>query len=322
VPELPSISVVVPTHNRGHALDTVLRPLMADPAADEIIVVVDGSTDDSLRLAQAAALTDPRVRPLYIENSGEMAAREAGARAARSEIVLFLDDDVLADPGLVTAHAARHAERAADVIVGYLEIELGPRRSADDFATRIYARDYEGRIEQYERDPAGILDALWAGNFSMRRDVCLAVGMPNSGFTARYHPDRDFGLRCREAGLRGMFDRALRAQHLHKRSLTAFVRDARSQGAARVLLARQHEDVTVSDDEFECDLPAGAATLIRLGRRARAHAVLARCLGILVQTAGGTRAWAAQDAAARLLRRVEQQWGAIEQSRAQGGAAA
>ncbi len=317
----PAISVVVPTYNRAHALERVLRPLLDDPAAHEVIVAIDGSVDGSLELTRRMADAEPRLRPMWIENSGEMAARQAGARAATGEVVLFLDDDVLAAPGLVSGHARRHAEQAADVVVGYMPVAPPAERSGVDFATRIYAREYEGRCEIYEREPGSVLDTLWAGNFSMRREACLAVGMPNPGFTARYHPDRDFGLRCREAGLTGVFDRSLHAQHLHERSLPAFVRDARSQGAARVLLAGRHPDVALSGDEFERDLPAAAARLIRLGRRQRAHSALAGSLTILVQTAGWARVWAVQDAAARLLRRLEQQRGAIEESRGQGASA-
>ena len=58
---------------------------------------------------------------------------------------------------------------------------------------------------------------LWGGNFSMRRADCLAIGMTNPGFTEHYHADRDFGIRCLEAGLtRGTVrSRALAATHLH-----------------------------------------------------------------------------------------------------------
>jgi GT2 family glycosyltransferase len=315
--ELPSISVVIPSYNRGHALGAVLRPLMDDPTARELIVVIDGSTDDSLQVIQALARIDPRVVALPIANSGEMAAREAGARVAGGEIVLFLDDDVLAEPGLVTGHAARHAAGGADVVLGYMPVELDGRPTAEDFASRIYAREYEGRCLIFERDPISVLRELWAGNFSMRRDACLAVGMPNPRYTARYHPDRDFGLRCLEAGLTGVFDRSLRARHLHSRPLAAFIRDARSQGAARVLMQELHagQIPAMWGEEFERGLPSPAARLVRLGRRPRAGAALAGGLSALVRAAGRVRAWPAQLAAARLLRRLEQQRGAIEETR-------
>ena len=322
MPDLPSISVVVPTYNRGHALEAILRPLIDDPTARELIVVIDGSTDHSLQVVQALAGRDSRVRALPIANSGEMAAREAGARTADSEIVLFLDDDVLAEPGLVAGHAARHARGGADVVLGYMPVELAARPSPDDFATRIYAREYEGRCRVYEEDQVSVLRELWAGNFSMRREACLAVGMPNPRYTARYHPDRDFGLRCLEAGLTGVFDSSLRARHLHSRALPAFVRDARSQGAARVLMQELHAGrvPAVTGAEFERGLPAPAAHLVRLGRRRRAGAALSQALMLGVRGAGRLRLWPAQRIAARLLRRIEQQRGAIDQAQAIGHA--
>lgn len=316
MPDLPSISVVVPTYNRADALEAIIRPLIADPTAHEVIVVIDGSTDHSLQVVQALARRDRRLRALPITNGGEMAAREAGARAATSEIVLFLDDDVEAEPGLVAGHARRHAAGGADVVVGYMPVALASRFRAEDFATRIYAREYEGRCLIYERDAVSVLRELWAGNFSMRRDACLAVGMPNPRYTARYHPDRDFGLRCLDAGLTGVFDRSLSARHLHRRPLRAFVRDARSQGAARVLMRELHAArlPALSGLEFERGLPAPAARVVRLGRRRRASTALSTMLTLIVHTAGRLRLWPAQLGAARLLRRLEQQRGALEQA--------
>jgi hypothetical protein len=104
--------------------------------------------------------------------------------------------------------------------------------------------------------------------------------------------------------------------------LPAFIRDARSQGAARVLMQELHRGrvpaVTVL--EFERGLPAPAAQLVRLGRRRRASAALSGILTVGVRAAGGLRLWPAQLTAARLLRRVEQQRGAIDQAQAVGRA--
>lgn len=317
MPELPSVSVVVPTYNGVALLERILRPLSADPAASEVIVVVDGSRDGSKELVDRLARNEPRLRSLFIENSGDMGAREAGARAADSEIVLFVDDDVLADPGLVSGHARRHAERAADMVVGYMPVLVSPRRRPGDFALNLYASEYAGRCQVYERDAASVLRELWGGNFSMRRADCLAIGMSNPGFTEHYHADRDFGIRCLEAGLNGMFDRDLSAAHLHERTLQSFVRDARSQGAARVLMPAFHPAIVSppARGEFARALPGPVAELLSLCRRPRAHAAISASLARLVRVGGAVRLWLLQDYAARVLRRIEQQHGAIEQSR-------
>jgi GT2 family glycosyltransferase len=317
MPELPSVSVVVPTYNGVTLLERILRPLSEDPATSEVIVVVDGSRDGSKELVDRLARDEPRLRSLLIENAGDMGARDVGAQAAGSEIVLFVDDDVLADPGLVSGHARRHAEAAADIIVGYMPVAVSPRRGPDDFALMLYAGEYEGRCRDYERDPASVAQHLWGGNFSMRRAHCLAVGMSNPGFTEHYHGDREFGLRCLEAGLTGVFDRDLSAAHLHDRTLDSFVRDARSQGAARVLMPAFHPAIMSPPEpgEFAQGLPEPVAAVVRLCRRPRAHAATSASLRRLIGLAGVARLWLVQDCAASLLRRIEQQQGAIEQSR-------
>lgn len=312
----PAISVVVPTYNRAHALQRMLRPLLRDPAAMEVIVVVDGSRDSSVEVISRLATEEARLRCILIGNSGEMAAREAGARAARGEIILFIDDDVLVGPGLVAGHALRHTERKGRVVVGYIPVRISAVRASDEFASRIYAREYEDRCAIYERDVETVLRELWAGNFSMPRADCLAIGMANPNYTERYHPDRDFGIRCLAAGLSGVFDRSLRATHLHERSLEGFARDARSQGAARVLTHRLHPGIAppLTADEFERGLPSAMRALVRVCRRPRIHVAVVSALMGLVRGAGAARAWGVQDASARTLRRLEQHRGAIDES--------
>lgn len=304
----------MPTYYRVRALERVLAPLLEDEGIHELIAVVDGSRDGSLELLRRIAGRHARLMPLFIEHRGEMGARQAGAETASGEVVLFVDDDVLAEPALASGHARRHAGQEGLVVVGYMPVELPRSRSAADFATFIYNAEYEGRCRVYERDPASVLSTLWGGNFSLRRSDYLAVGMPSPAYAERYHPDREFGLRCLEAGLTGVFDRSLRAKHWHSRSLAAFARDARSQGAARVVLHRLHPAAVElpAPREFERGLPPPAGALVRWARRPGAHRILAAALGGLVRVSGAARAWRLQEAAAKLLRRIEQQRGAME----------
>jgi glycosyltransferase involved in cell wall biosynthesis len=310
----PTVSVVIPTYNRAAGLEQVVRPVLADPAAHELVVVVDGSRDGSIELLEEIARDEPRLRPMLIENKGEMAAREAGARAATGDVVLFLDDDVVATAGLVAGHARHHAEPGRRVVVGYMPVEPPARRTPGDFAQRLYAREYENRCAIYERDPANVLHNFWAGNISMRRDDVLRVGMDNPDFGERYHPDRDFGIRLMEAGLTGVFDRSLRARHLYDRPLAAFARDSRSQVAARALMHGLHPDVVPAVDlaEFQAGLPGAAKRVVRAAARPRVHSIATGLLRRSVAAAGAVHAWPLQDAAAKLLRRIEQQRGAIE----------
>ncbi|MEC5397502.1 glycosyltransferase family 2 protein [Uliginosibacterium sp. H1] len=90
---MPSVSVVIPSYNRGHcvreSIDSVLQQSFQD---FEIIVVDDASKDDTAQ--QVAAITDPRVRYIRHEtNKGGAAARNTGIQASTAEYIAFLDSD-------------------------------------------------------------------------------------------------------------------------------------------------------------------------------------------------------------------------------------
>jgi glycosyltransferase involved in cell wall biosynthesis len=286
---------------------------LSDPAAGEIVVVVDGARDGSFELLQAMAADEPRLRPVFQENAGEGAARQAGIAAATGDVVLLLDDDVEAAPGLVGGHARHHADGIERVVVGYMPTPEPTPADPDGFSTLLYAEAYEGRCDRYETEPETVLRHLWAGNISLPRDVCLRVGLSSGDFTERYHPDRELGLRLLEAGLTGVFDRTLAATHHHDRPLDAFVRDARSQGAGWSLVHRLHPEHAgdLPQDRFRAGLPGPLAALVDACRRPRVAAVTATTLHRAVAFSGA-RGWRrAQLPLARLLRRVEQQRGAI-----------
>ncbi len=98
---MPRVSVVVPTYNRAHLLGTCLRSIAGQTYHDfEIVVVDDGSTDDT---AQVVASLAPRARYLWQENRGVASALNLGIGQASGEYVSFLaSDDALLEKALET----------------------------------------------------------------------------------------------------------------------------------------------------------------------------------------------------------------------------
>ena len=94
---MPLVSVVVPSYNRAALLQRTLRAILAQQITDlEVVVVDDGSTDETARTLAAA---DPRVAVIrHQQPAGVSAARNRGIAAARGEWIAFCDDDDLWSP--------------------------------------------------------------------------------------------------------------------------------------------------------------------------------------------------------------------------------
>jgi GT2 family glycosyltransferase len=223
-----------------------LTTILADPATTEVVIVLDGFDPETLDLVKRLVKRDARLRLERVEHDPERLergghAREKGVRLATSEVIFALDDDVLPRPGLVSGHALRHAAEEALVVLGAMPVVTRAGRRTDVTA-QIYAASYERASRRYESDADAVLRELWGGNLSIRRrDWLKAIEQPR--VAAGYHADLELGLLLRRAGLRGVFDPALRADHAYRRSRRDFVRDAQSSGAGNGRLLLRHPDL-------------------------------------------------------------------------------
>src|SRR5579884_2504543 len=100
----PRASVVVPTYRRPDLLDRCLAALVAQdlgPQAYEIVVADDAASEETGRQVERWATNDrPALRYVPVRHAhGPAAARNAGWRAARGEVIAFTDDDTVPDPG-------------------------------------------------------------------------------------------------------------------------------------------------------------------------------------------------------------------------------
>lgn len=93
------ISVIVPVYNAQNSLDRCIQSLLNQTYTNiEILLVNDGSRDDSLEICQRYAQMDPRIVVLDKPNGGVSSARNAGLDAAKGEFVMFCDSDDWVEP--------------------------------------------------------------------------------------------------------------------------------------------------------------------------------------------------------------------------------
>ncbi|WP_455500099.1 glycosyltransferase family 2 protein [Gemmiger sp.] len=99
-----NVSVIIPCYKAAGTLRRAVESALTDAPADlEVLIVDDGSPDETGRLCDELAAADPRIKALHRENGGAGAARSTGLDAASGEWVLFLDADDVLLPGLWAA---------------------------------------------------------------------------------------------------------------------------------------------------------------------------------------------------------------------------
>jgi glycosyltransferase involved in cell wall biosynthesis len=97
--------VVIPTRNRSHLVTrAIASALNSGEACSEVLVVDDGSTDDTREVV--AAISDSRIRYFYSDSKGGPVARNLGFREADNPLIKFLDDDDYLVPGALTKQLA------------------------------------------------------------------------------------------------------------------------------------------------------------------------------------------------------------------------
>lgn len=101
--KLPLVSVVVPTYNDGDTIELCLRTLLRQTyPVKEIIVVDDGSTDNTTNILSRIAKEDPSLHIIPIKHGGRSKARNVGFKHSKGEIVLFGEGDAIYDKEYLT----------------------------------------------------------------------------------------------------------------------------------------------------------------------------------------------------------------------------
>src|SRR5690349_18438777 len=116
------VSVIVPTYERRDLAVEAVRSLAVQEfdAPFEVIVVVDGSRDGTAEALNQTIWPFP-LRVIEQANQGASRARNRGAAEATGEILLFLDDDMTADPHLLAEHH-RSQREGAEVVLGHMAL--------------------------------------------------------------------------------------------------------------------------------------------------------------------------------------------------------
>lgn len=204
------VSVIMPAYNSGRFLAESVRSVQAQTFGGwELIVVDDGSTDDTAAVARSFVEADPRVRYVARPNGGQAAARNTGLGEARGPLVAFLDSDDLWLPGKLEAQLAVLEETGVDLV--YTDGEIFSEDGAEwpDEHFHIVPGETRG-LEMFRTlfrsNRIGTLSVL------VKRSALDAVGLFDEDRAYQNCEDYDLWMRLAKwgAGFYGMTEKLMR----------------------------------------------------------------------------------------------------------------
>jgi len=224
----PYCSIIVPTHERPAALERCLAALVRldyPPARFEVIVIDDGSQTDPGE-AVARFKNDLAITLLLQPRKGPAAARNAGARKARGELLAFTDDDCEPDPGWLRALAARFTAEGPQAFGG---------RTINALPDNLYSEASQALVDDlyagYGAQPPGAR-FFTSNNMAVPAEPFHAVGGFDPAFSSPAGEDRDFSERWLLRGSRLVHVPEALVRHAHALGFGSFWRQHLGYGRA------------------------------------------------------------------------------------------
>ena len=214
-----SLAVVIPTLGRPTTLRRVLDLLArhrGEAGALEVVVAADAREGDLELLREVVAGRPWPARLVQGTSAGASSARNAGWRAAGSDLVLFLGDDILPRPGLLAGHLARHAANPGDEAGVLGHIRWAPELGRSAFMVWL---DHGMQFDypSIEGDDAG-WGRFNTANASVKRALLAQAGGFDEALPFLYE-DLDLARRLHERGFRLLYERGAVGEHLHQPTL-------------------------------------------------------------------------------------------------------
>ncbi len=210
----PFLSIIIPVYNGGADFEQCLKAIArSDYTGWELIVVDDGSTDNSAAIAQHYATTVLSMAG----RSGPATARNLGAQAATGEYLLFIDADCAAHPDTLTnlVWTLRNSPDVEAVFGSYDDTPQAPN----------FLSQYKNLFHHYMHQ-TGSEDAstFWSGCGAIRRSTFLKFG----GFSTSYRKpcieDIELGYRLKAAGCRIKLAKQVQVKHLKRWEVGSLLR--------------------------------------------------------------------------------------------------
>ncbi len=233
------VTLVIPVLNAGRSLPHTLRAVRAlTPPPEEVVLVDNGSTDESLSLIRQFQEDTSRFRVLLFREPrrGASAARNVGVQAAHGEIVAFTDADCAPEPVWLRHLLEPFADPTVGAVAG--RVIPAPARSTLELFSALYTLQMPDQSARHRRWIPGT-GGFPTANFAARRSLLQELG----GFDQTieiYGEDFDLCARLYARGAAIVYTPKARVSHYHRTTLVGMLRQAFGFGRSHPYLLRRH----------------------------------------------------------------------------------
>ena len=236
------VSVVIPTWNRADLVARTIDKIEQQTIGRELyeVIVIDNeSSDQTQSVLDQKTRTYPNLRTFSQSKRGAAATRNVGLRAAKGDLVLFIDDDILAEPNLVESHWDYHQRHQEASIIGAV---VTPWDECTDPFLR-YLRD-RAIFNPYSI-ACGPMDFSYyhTGNVSTARAVLNDVGGFNEEFAIYGMEDIELGYRLERRGSRMVHGPNAKAIHQYFPTYQQFIQRCEQAGYSLGKMIELHPEL-------------------------------------------------------------------------------
>lgn len=236
------VSVVVPTLNRADLLASTIDRIESQTISKdqyEVLVIDNGSSDHTGAVLEQKSKVYPNLRVFSQLKRGAAATRNVGIRNARGDTVLFVDDDILAEPVLIESHLGYHRRLDRAAIIGTI---VTPWHDCGDPFLR-YLRDR--RIFNPYSIACGPMDFSYyhTGNVSTSRRLLQEVGGFNEEFHMYGMEDIELGYRLEKIGCQMVHSPEAKGLHQYFPSYRQFIQRCEQAGYSLGKLLELHPEL-------------------------------------------------------------------------------
>lgn len=242
------LSVVIPTYNQTKVLPKSIAAVFNQTLPREqyeVLVINDGSTDDTHKIVKSLQ-EKYDFRYFSQENKGAGAARNKGIKEAKNEIIVLIQDDIIATPNFLEEHLLFHQKYPEEnvAVVGFTtwhpDLKITPFMHWLEHGGPQF--DYDRIKGKKEVDHL----AFYTSNLSLKRKFLFDHGLFDESFTVAggtAYEDTELGFRLTKKGMKLLYNPSAIAYHLHPKTLKSVCHRRFFEGKMSHKLYVKHPDL-------------------------------------------------------------------------------